>query len=120
MAGKVQLPQAKQQPSSANTCDLTVPETTYNPSITVDTGLYCPVCRGAIQANLTDSSVGPIVWDVFCAETDSGSETAHKNLNEEWFELLTEFMENAPRNLSYSWAREAWDNYHKEKANVQA
>lgn len=91
-----------------------MPETTYNPSITVDTGLYCPVCRGAIQANLTDSSHGPVIWDVFCDE--DGKNLTHRI--EPLGEVFIEFIENVPYHLVYSWARDAWDNYHKEKANA--
>lgn len=92
-----------------------MPETTYNPSITVDTGLYCPVCRGAIQANLTDSSIGPIIWDAFC---NFQNDHAHQSA-EPFCDVFSEFItQTAPRILDFSWAREAWDNYHKEKANV--
>lgn len=93
-----------------------MPETTYNPSITVDTGLYCPICRGAIQANLTDSSVGPIVWDVFCTIEELAPGSPGKR--EHRAPIFTEFIEIATKGLSFQWAREAWDNYHKERANA--
>lgn len=88
-----------------------MPETTYNPSITVDTGLYCPVCRGAIQANIRDSTIGPIVWDAFCdgvALTDN----EHSAINDR-FQAIPEFFEELTRNLSFEWARATWDGYWK-------